>query len=301
MDANYICPMMSYMNQDSELDTYAQVAVMDWILDAGIDGMLISGSSSEFAYMTEAQRAELLRFCITYLKGKTRVIAVTASNSAAQTISLSNFCLGLGAESVMVLPPYYFRLSQEQLFAYYDTILPQIKGKVFFYNYPDATGHALETDTISRLVLAHSNLCGLKDTIPGMSHTREVISWIKESGIEFEVYSGFDGNFSHNILSGGSGCMGGLSNVFPKFCTAWRDAFREENLEKIAEMQRVCNRLMQLYAVGKSFPATFKELVKMQGFPVKNNCSLPLGGTTEAEKTQIHEIVRASGVLQWNS
>lgn len=301
MNANYICPMMTYINQTGELDKYAQAAIMDWILEAGIDGMLISGSSSEFAYMTEEQREELLRFSITYLKGKTRVIAVTASNSAVQTVRLSNLCLELGAESVMVLPPYYFRLSQEQLYRYYNTILPQIEGKVFFYNYPDATGHALEVETICELVRKHSNLCGLKDTIPGMSHTREVIARMEGTSREFEIYSGFDGNFSHNVLSGGSGCMGGLSNVFPKFCTAWRDAFRQNDLAQVAEMQKVCNRLMELYTVGTSFPATFKEIVKMLGFPARNDCVLPLEGTSEEAKKQIRQIVDASGVLKWNS
>ena len=50
----------------------------------------------------------------------------------------------------------------------------------------------------------------MKDTVPGMDHTRELIKVVKSQIPQFEIYSGFDDNFAHNVLSGGNGCIGGL-------------------------------------------------------------------------------------------
>lgn len=57
----------------------------------------------------------------------------------------------------------------------------------------------------------------MKDTVPDAFHTAQVINTVKKNIPHFEVYAGYDNNFAHNILSGGDGCIGGLSNIVPEF------------------------------------------------------------------------------------
>ena len=71
------------------------------------------------------------------------------------------------------------------------------------------------------LAKIHPNIVGMKDTVAGMDHTRELIKVVKSHIPQFEIYSGFDDNFAHNVLSGGDGCIGALSNVVPEICAAW--------------------------------------------------------------------------------
>ena len=68
-----------------------------------------------------------------------------------------------------------------------------------------------------------------------MSHTRELIKMVKSKIPTFEIYSGFDDNFAHNIMAGGDGCIAALSNVVPEICAAWVKAFRNNDLEGIAK------------------------------------------------------------------
>ena len=65
----------------------------------------------------------------------------------------------------------------------------------------------------------------------------------------FEIYSGFDDNFAHNVLAGGNGCIGALSNVVPEICSAWVKAFRENDLAGIAKGQQSIDRLMDLLSL----------------------------------------------------
>ena len=75
-----------------------------------------------------------------------------------------------------------------------------------------------------------------------MDHTRELIKQVKSQMPDFEIYSGFDDNFAHNVLAGGDGCIGALSNVVPEICTAWVRAFRENDLAGIARGQQGATR-----------------------------------------------------------
>ena len=124
----------------------------------------------------------------------------------------------------------------------------EINGPIYIYNFPDNTGYTIAPKTVVKLAKLHSNIVGMKDTISGMDHTRELIKTVKFELPEFEIYSGFDDNFAHNVLSGGNGCIGALSNVVPEVCTAWVRAFRENDLQGIANGQKVIDRLMDLYA-----------------------------------------------------
>ncbi len=74
----------------------------------------------------------------------------------------------------------------------------------------------------------------------------------------FEVYSGFDDNFAHNIMAGGDGCIAALSNVVPEICAAWVKAFRDNDLDGIAKGQQTIDRLMDLYCHPGSLPAGFE-------------------------------------------
>ena len=103
------------------------------------------------------------------------------------------------------------------------------------------------------LAKMHPNIVGMKDTVPGMDHTRELIKVVKSQIPQFEIYSGFDDNFAHNVLSGGNGCIGALSNVVPEICAAWVRAFRENDLAGIARGQQTIDRLMDLYAIRSPF------------------------------------------------
>jgi len=82
---------------------------------------------------------------------------------------------------------------------------------------------------ICYLLKKHKNIAGIKDTQAGMANTIDLVKRVKSQYPDFEVFSGFDDNFAHNVLSGGDGCIAGLSNVTPKLCHAWVQAFADND------------------------------------------------------------------------
>ena len=221
------------------------------------------------------QRREMAKFAIETVNHRVKLIIGTSHMVADEIVNFSNFCLDAGADAVMILPPYYFHFGTEALLQYYDRLAAQIHGNIYIYNFPDNTGYTIPPQTVLALAKIHSNIVGMKDTISGMDHTRELIKVVKSQIPSFEIYSGFDDNFAHNVLAGGNGCIGALSNVVPEVCSAWVRAFRENDLDGIARGQQTIDRLMDLYAVRSPFLPVIKEACKLRGVAASSTGTFP--------------------------
>ena len=256
----------------------------------------MEGSSSEFFAMPMDQRREMADFAIRQVDHRVKLIIGTSHMVANEIVNFSNYCLDAGADAVMILPPYYFHFGPEALLQYYDRLARQIHGPIYIYNFPDNTGYTIPAETVAKLAQLHSNIVGMKDTVSGMDHTRELIKTVKSRIPNFEIYSGFDDNFAHNVLAGGDGCIGALSNVVPEICTAWVRAFRENDLEGIAKGQQCIDRLMDLYAVRSPFLPVIKEACKLRGVASTSVGTFPMPNATVEDDAKILELLRREGV-----
>lgn len=290
MNASYLCPAITLFHKDGTLDLESQGKLFDNLIAQGIDGILVEGSSSEFFAMPMEQRSATAKFAIQKIAHRVKLIIGTSHMVVQQIVKFSNECLDAGADAVMILPPYYFHFGAEALWQYYDRLADAIHGPIYLYNFPDNTGYTIPPETIVRLAKKHSNIVGMKDTISGMGHTREVIKAVKSQIPTFEVYSGFDDNFAHNILAGGDGCIGALSNVVPEVCAAWVRAFRENNLQEVAARQRSIDRLMELYSIRSPFLPVLKEASRLRGIAATSTGTFPMPDATDEDDARILDL-----------
>lgn len=296
MNAAYIAPAITLFRQDGSLDFESQGKLYDNLIEKGMDGILVEGSSSEFFALSLDRRREMAKFAIEKVNHRVKLIIGTSHMVADEIVNFSNFCLDAGADAVMILPPYYFHFGAEALLYYYDQLANQIHGNIYIYNYPDGTGYTIPPETVLQLARLHSNIVGIKDTVPGMDHTRELIKVVKSQVPSFEVYSGFDDNFAHNVLAGGNGCIAALSNVVPELCAAWARAFRENDMEGVAKGQRAIDRMMDLYAIRSPFLPAMKEAAKLRGLAATSVGTFPMPCATEEDHAKVLELLRREGV-----
>ena len=296
MKAAYLTPAITLFHEDGTLDFESQAHLFNNLIEKGIDGILVEGSSSEFFAMPMDQRREMADFAIRQVDHRVKLIIGTSHMVANEIVNFSNYCLDAGADAVMILPPYYFHFGPEALLQYYDRLARQIHGPIYIYNFPDNTGYTIPAETVAKLAQLHSNIVGMKDTVSGMDHTRELIKTVKSRIPDFEIYSGFDDNFAHNVLAGGDGCIGALSNVVPEICTAWVRAFRENDLESIAKGQQCIDRLMDLYAVRSPFLPVIKEAVRLRGIGSNSAGTFPMPSATVEDSAKILEMFHREGI-----
>lgn len=214
-----------------------------------------------------------------------------------EIIELSKYAKEAGTDGVIILPPYYFPISEAGLETYYGKIAELLPNQdIYLYNFPDRTGYDVTPQVTLNLVKKYPNIKGYKDTQAGMDHTRELIKLIKAVRPDFEIYSGFDDNFAHNVLAGGDGCIAGLSNVLPELTHGWVEAFAKEDLQKVQEIQQKIDILMEIYQVGKPFVPYIKAAMEEKGIIENAASSFPFPEVTAEDRKQINEIMQKAGV-----
>ena len=251
--AVYYCPAVTCFDKDRNLDAEAQKAVYEHVLKGGIEGFIIMGSIGEFVYMSMEQRRQLANLAIAQLKGRAKVIVGTGGTRLADAAAFSNEVLEKGADAVILVAPYYFGLTPGELERYFDLCAEQIRGDIFLYNFPAATGSDITPDMLLRLRAKHKNIVGLKDTVPGFLHTRQLIDAVRPEDPDFIVLQGYDDNFFHSAFSGGNGCIGGLSNLYPEVAAGAAKAFNAGDFQECARLQKKLNKLFQLYMISDPF------------------------------------------------
>ncbi len=293
----YITPAVTPLTTDHRLDEEGLVALYKHLIGGGVDGILILGSIGEFFALSLEIKRTLIRRAAEIINHRVPLLVGTGGTVFDETVDLSRYALEQGADAVVIVPPYYFPLTGDSLEAYYDSLCQAIPGKVYLYNFPDRTGYEIPVETVVRLARRHPNLMGIKDTISGMDHTRELIKAVKPLRPDFEIYSGFDDNFAHNALSGGDGCIGGLSNLVPELCHRWVCAVREGDWTNIQDCQQAINRLMSVYAVGTPFVPYIKAAMALRGIGIGTTPTLPLPTATSEQSAALQAILQRENLL----
>ncbi len=272
----YITPAVTPFLPEGGVDFQSCERLYAHLIRGGMDGILIMGSIGEFFSLTLEEKKELIRVARKAIGRETQLIAGTTSLVFKEIVELSDFALGEGADAVMIIPPYYFAFDDAGVFRYYDELSQAIHGSIYIYNFPDRTGSTISPAVLRALAEKHGNIVGIKDTVSSMDHTREVIKQVRSVRPDFIVYSGFDDNFAHNVLSGGNGCISGLSNLFPDLFAAWVKAVKADDMKRSAAFQRMVDSLMDIYSVGFPFVPAIKEGLVQKGVLRYNVPSKPM-------------------------
>ena len=130
-----------------------------------------------------------------------------------------------------------------------------------------------------------------------MEHTRELIKTMRPEFPEFEILSGYDDNFVHNVISGGNGSIGGLSNLIPEVTSALAKAVRENDMENIQKYQREIDQWMDIYSIGTPFIPVVKRALQLRGLPISDTSTVPFLPVTKEQEDRIKALMTKMGML----
>lgn len=290
-DFGYYAPIATIFNSDYSLDIEGNKRLYDYVINGGLDGIVLMGSTGEFFSMTTEQKKQLIDVACDYIKGKCKLYVGTGCLTTEDTIELSNYALQKGADAVMIVGPYYFALEKDNIVSYFDDVAKEINGNIFMYNFAERTGYDLPYDVVLRVRRNNKNIIGVKDTVTQMGHTRKILTTLLKEFPDFIVYSGYDENYAHNVTSGGAGCIGALSNICPDVFAGWGKALKEENFKEITRYQNIVNRLMDLYDIGSPFMPVLKKALLIKGVIKNEFCTTPFRAVNDEQVERIEEIL----------
>jgi 2-dehydro-3-deoxy-D-pentonate aldolase len=268
-----ITPVVTVFGKDEKPDCEANKRVIDFLIDNGVDGILVLGSTGEFPGLSNTEKLDFFKFYHEYTAGRVPLYAGTGCMSIDDTAELSNKALGLGYTAVLVIGPYYYGIDQEKLYIYYSALAKCLQGDMLLYNYPARSGHSIAPQTVIRLAADNAHIIGIKDSVSEPHHTSLIGTELE--GTDFAAFSGFDDQLLYNISFGGAGCIGGLSNIVPDI---WHDlikAVNEKNFDRAVSLSGLIHRLMPIYDMDSNCSLLLKMLLKHRGVDIAPTAIFP--------------------------
>lgn len=275
MKAKIITPTVTIFDDKGNIDIEGNKLLIKHLIDNGVDGAVPLGSSGEFTAISLDKKKKLIKLYVDESKGRLDLIPGTNSLNFDECVDLSNYAISLGVKGVLILPPFYYGISQEEVFHYFDVLAQRVKGDIYIYNFPARTGFDMSADTTFSLAKKHKNIKGMKDSTANLSHTKEVILKVKDLRDDFEVYSGYDDHFVPNVIAGGNGCIAAISNFEPKLWSDWVGAINDGSFHDVKAIGNIIDRLMPLYSVEMNFSHIFKKFLIDDGLNISEYTIFP--------------------------
>ncbi len=178
----------------------------------GVAGVVALGTTGEAPTLTEQEKVRVLQIAREECSDKVHLMAGTGNCSTEQTVRFSRLAEELGADSCLVITPYYNVPNQEGIYHHFKTVAESIQIPVVLYHNPRRAGCRIQTPTLLRLsdIL---NIIGIKDASADLTTLSQ---WIEKVDPNFSILSG-DDPLTLPILSiGGTGVISSISNLRPK-------------------------------------------------------------------------------------
>jgi 4-hydroxy-tetrahydrodipicolinate synthase len=288
----YVAPTLTALHNANEIDIESCLKLYNYLIENGMDGLAVFGTSGEFPHLALTEKKKLIKAASPVIKGKAEYIVGTGTMNIDETVELSNFSFENGADAVIIVSPYYYGLSDDSVFEYYSKAASEVKGNIYLYNFPDRTSYSIKPQTVLALARKHSNIIGIKDTVPDMGHTVDIIKTVKPEFPDFQIFCAYDNNFLYTVLSGGNGCVGILPNIAPKLFSNWAKAARNKDFDSLQKCQKKADRLMDILWFHSPFLATTKAVLKDRGIFAKDVMTFPFLSYPEAKMQELREFMK---------
>ncbi|MEH0833641.1 dihydrodipicolinate synthase family protein [Pectobacterium cacticida] len=256
--------LVSPVKPDGQVDTPVLAQLTEHLIQCGVHGVVPLGSTGEFAYLSAAQRLDVVKTVIETTAGRVPVIAGVASTTIQDAVEQTKRYVELGADGILAILEAYFPLKDEGVEQYFRAIADAAQGKpVVLYTNPQFQRSDLSLPIIERL--SHvSNIRYIKDA---STNTGRLLSIIERTRGRMEVFSASAHIPACVMLIGGVGWMAGPACIVPKQSIALYEAARAGDWDQAMALQRPLWRINEIFA-RYSIAGCIKAALQLQGFAV---------------------------------
>jgi 4-hydroxy-tetrahydrodipicolinate synthase len=295
-------PVVTPLTQDDGVDTASLRRVVRHLVNGGVHGLFVLGSTSEVVFLDERQRADVLATIVDENAGRLPIVAGVIDTTTDRVIAHARQAQALGAQGLVVTAPFYTRTSQAETMDHFRMIRDAVDLPILAYDLPVCVHIKLERPTL-RTLQAEGVICALKDSSGDDANLRMVMRDFADQP-DFSILTGAETTVDYALLGGAHGCVPGLGNVDPAGYVRLYDAARRGDW---AMARREQERLIQLFQiVFQGVPDTspnasgvggFKSAMQLMGLIEHRHMSRPNKVLDAAKLDRILTILQATGLL----
>lgn len=275
---------------DGKVDYKSFGELIESQIKAGIDGIVVAGTTGEAATLTHEEHCKCIEFAVEKVAGRVAVIAGTGSNDTAYGIELSQFACRAGADALLLVTPYYNKATPKGLIKSFLETADKTTKPIILYNVPSRTGCNI-TLPVYRELAKHERIVAVKEASGNIGAIAQLFA---ECGDYFDIYSGNDDQIVPIMSLGGKGVISVLSNLLPQETHNICKACFDGNYTLAASEQ-----LKYMELIGALFcevnPVPVKTAMAHLGY-CSEEMRLPLCEMEDANKAKLIAAMEALGI-----
>lgn len=283
--------LITPFDSKGSVDFAALAAIIERVIEGGVDYLLALGTTSESPTLTAAERVAVAQFIRQRVDGRVALMVGIGGNCTADVVATLKSWDFTGYDAVLSVNPYYNKPNQEGLFRHFKTISEASPVPIMLYNIPGRTGVNMAPQTVARIAAACPNVFGIKEASGNVEQMEAVVKAVAAVREDFILVSGDDGLTVEAIRRGGKGVLSVLGHLYPAAVKSFTDLALAGNFDKAEyELGRLSTIIDLLFAEGN--PVGIKNALA-----TKEICTptvrLPLAeASAELDIRQRTEIIR---------
>ncbi|MFE1287015.1 dihydrodipicolinate synthase family protein [Streptomyces sp. NPDC058751] len=299
-------PVCTPLTPDREVDVPSLTRLIDHLVDAGVHGLFVLGSTSEVAYLTDAQRRLVVETTVAHVAGGLPVLAGAIDMTTPRVLDHARAARAAGADAIVVTAPFYTRTHPAEIDRHFRTIAARAPLPLFAYDLPASVHTKLSPELVLELA-SDGVLAGLKDSSGDLGGFRAVVTGVRgrPGAGGFSALTGSEVVVDSALALGADGVVPGLANVDPVgYVRLYELCAAGDQRRARAEQERLCE-LFGVVGVGdparmggsSSALGAFKAALHLRGVidcPATAEPQVPL---SQDEVERVGKYLASAGLL----
>ncbi len=263
---SYTVTITPFTEDGSAIDVPALKRFLDWQVAAGVPGVIILGSTGEFLTVSDEERRLFVKATVEHVARRMDVLVGTMNAHTPNAVRYSREAEELGADGLMIVPPYYYTPTEDEIFNYYRAISEAVSIPIMLYNNPFTSHVDMSAALVGRITKALGNVRYIKEASMDVARVYDVIE--ATDGV-MNVFAGE--RIVESFLLGAVGYVNPYGNYIPHASSRIWDYLVEGRIDAAKAIQRMITRIDHIIAEGHPMyghQCYSKALAAAAGYPV---------------------------------
>jgi 4-hydroxy-tetrahydrodipicolinate synthase len=258
-------PNMVPLDEQDRINEPELRRYVDWLIDHGVHGLYPNGSTGEFLRFTPEERRRIIAIIADQTAGRVPILAGAAEANVRETVATCEYYHRLGVRAVAIVSPFYYRLSPDNVYAYFREIGRNTPIDVTLYNIP-MFASPIDVPTIQRLSEECEKIVAIKDSSGDVAQMMRMIEAVRPNRPEFSFLTGWDVVLMPMLLVGCDGGTNATAGVVPEITQKLYNLTKSGRIDEARTLQYKLLKFFDAMLYSGDFPEGFRVALELRGF-----------------------------------
>ncbi|NKB27861.1 MAG: dihydrodipicolinate synthase family protein [Rhodobacteraceae bacterium] len=244
-NGSYTVTITPFTPGGSEIDYEAWQGFLDWQVEAGVPGIIILGTTGEFLTISDAERTAFVDATVKYVAGRMKVMVGTMNAYTPNAVRYSAEAEALGADGLMIIPPYYYTPTEDEIFEYYRAICGGCDLPIMLYNNPFTSRVDMSAKLVGRLTKSFAQIRYIKEASQRIERIHAII--VESDGL-MNVWAGQQ--ILESFKMGAVGYVNPYGNYIPRASVKFVDWAMEGRWDDVWAVQSIIQKFDAIITEG---------------------------------------------------